>query len=415
MVSVHTQIALSHLTSRTRQTLVSLMGIVLGVAFFLAVSSLMRGSEQDFLDRLVNNQPHVTVSDEFRQAPVQPAERRFPGGAVEIRSVKPKTEVRGIRQYKSKLSQVDSIAGIQVAPVLAGQAIITFAGRDVGVTLSGVVPARMKGVSSIEKDITKGSLDDLDANPNGVIIGEGLAERYRISMGDNLLLASPKGQVRTLKVVGMFRTGNQAYDESQTFAALKRVQALMDRPNIANSFILRADDPYRARAIAAEIERRIGYKAVSWQEASEDIMSLLLVRNIIMYSVVLAILVVASFGIYNVISTVVLEKTRDIAILKSMGFHARDIRRIFVIEGAVVGAIGSLLGVLLGMFIMWVLVQIPIKPPGVAEVVKLPLYWGVDQFVLAIAFAMGSAVGAAWLPARKGGRVQPVDILRGAA
>lgn len=414
-MSVLTQIALSHLTSRRRQTLVSLSGIVLGVGFFLGVSSLMRGSEQDFIERLIDTQPHVTVSDEFRANPLQPAERLFGTGAVELRNVKPRTETRGIRQYKQKLTIVERLPGVRVAPVLVGQGIITFAGRDVGVTVSGIIPQRMLGVSTIEEDMVQGRLEDLDANPNGIIIGQQLSDRFRIDMGDNLSVAAPNGQVRVFKVVGIFRTGNQGYDESQTFAALKRVQALMDRPNVANNFVLQLDDPMLARDTAARIETLIGYKAVSWQEANEDLTSLIKVRNIIMYSVVSAILVVASFGIYNVISTVVLEKTRDIAILKSIGFNARDIRRIFLMEGLILGTFGSIAGCLLGWGIIYGLGKITMKPPGSVEPIQMPVYWGVDQFVLAAAFAVLSAVGAAYLPARKGGRVQPVDILRGAA
>lgn len=414
-MNVLTQIALSHLTSRRRQTLVSLSGIVLGVGFFLGVSSLMRGSEEDFVARLVDTQPHVTVSDEFRTNPLQPAERLYGKGAVELRNVKPRTETRGIRQYKQKLEVVERLPGVRVAPVLVGQGIITFAGRDVGVTISGIVPERMLNVSTIEEDMVQGHLEDLDANPNGIIIGQQLADRFRIDMGDNLSVAAPNGQVRVFKVIGIFRTGNQGYDESQTFAALKRVQALMDRPNVANSFVLQLDDPMQARSTAARIEALIGYKAVSWQEASEDITSLLKVRNIIMYSVVSAILVVASFGIYNVISTVVLEKTRDIAILKSIGFNARDIRRIFLMEGLMLGALGSVAGCLLGWGIIYGLSKVTLRPPGAVEPVEMPVYWGADQFVLAAAFAVLAAVGAAYLPARKGGRVQPVDILRGAA
>src|SRR5690606_19967417 len=136
-----------------------------------------------------------------------------------------------IRQYKQKLAVVERMPGLRVAPALAGQGIITFAGRDVGVTISGIVPEKMLNVSTIEQDMVQGRLQDLDANPNGIIIGQQLSDRYGIDMGDNLSVAAPSGQVRVFKVVGIFRTGNQGYDESQTFAALKRVQALMDRPN----------------------------------------------------------------------------------------------------------------------------------------------------------------------------------------
>ena len=143
-------------------------------------------------------------------------------------------------------------------------------------------------------------------------------------------------------------------------------------------------------------------------------MSLVKVRNTIMYTVVSAILLVASFGIYNVISTVVLEKTRDIAILKSMGFHARDIRRIFLIEGSIVGAIGSIIGTMLGFAMMAGLARVQIKTPLLTDQTFLPIYWGWEQVALGVGFALLSALAAAYLPARKGGRVHPVDILRGA-
>jgi lipoprotein-releasing system permease protein len=142
-------------------------------------------------------------------------------------------------------------------------------------------------------------------------------------------------------------------------------------------------------------------------------MSLLTVRNIIMYSVVAAILVVAAFGIYNTISTIVMEKTRDIAIMKSMGFHAGDIRVIFVGEGLMLGLLGSTLGLGLGALLMLLLAHVEIHVPSLGDPTNLPIYFGTSQFLIAFGFAMASATAAAWLPARKAGRVQPVDILRG--
>ncbi|WP_371822628.1 ABC transporter permease [Methylococcus sp. EFPC2] len=133
-----------------------------------------------------------------------------------------------------------------------------------------------------------------------------------------------------------------------------------------------------------------------------------------MYSVVSAILIVASFGIYNTLSTIVMEKTRDIAIMKSMGFHARDVRLIFLFEGVIIGLIGSAAGLALGAALMKVLSGIQLKPPGVSEKVFMPIWWGPEQFALATAFALFSCILAAYLPARRAGRVHPVEILRGA-
>src|SRR3974390_1890491 len=151
-------IALSHLLSHRRQTLVSLLGIALGVAFFLATSALMQGSDADFIKRLVDNSPHVTVYDEFREPRPQPAVMAYPNALVEIRSVKPRAEIRGIRQYKEKLAFAASIPHARVAPVLLGQVIITFAGKDLGATLNGVVPDMMKRVSTIEEHLIAGTL-----------------------------------------------------------------------------------------------------------------------------------------------------------------------------------------------------------------------------------------------------------------
>lgn len=409
-------IALSHLGARRRQTVVSLLGITFGVAFFLAVAALMQGSEEDFVARLIDNSPHITITDEFRDAPVQPVSQLYSGGAVLLHSVKPRSEVRGIRHYKQKLAAIETLPGVRAAPLLVGQAIVTFAGRDEGVSASGIVPSMMAGVSTIDTKFLAGKLSDLDGNQNGIIIGEGLRRKLSLAMGDNLSVASNTGQVRTFKVIGVFETGNAGYDENQTFIALKRAQALFGRPDRANMFILKLEQPNDARALASQIETSIGgYKAESWQEASQDIEALLKVRNTIMYTVVSAILIVASFGIYNVISTVVLEKTRDIAILKSLGFHARDIRRIFVIEGAIVGVMGSVTGVALGIVLMKILALVEVKSPGSSAAASLPVYWGTEMFVLAVAFAMITSVLAAYLPARKGGNVDPVDILRGAA
>ena len=391
----------------------SMLGIVLGVAFFLAISSLMRGSEADFIQRMVDSAPHITVSDEYRHPPVQPARRHFVNAAVTLRGLEPKTETRGIRGYKQKLASIAALPGVRVAPVLTGQAIITSAGRDRGVTMSGVVPQLMAGVSDIDDKMVVGTLDELSANPNGIIIGRKLAEKLFLQWGDNLTLSAPTGIVRTLKIVGLFETGTTSIDEGHAYVLLKRAQTLLGRHDRANRLVLQLDDPYHARAVAAQIETRIGYRAQSWQEASENILSVLFVRNVIMYTVVSAILVVASFGIFNVISTVVLEKRRDIAILKSIGFRARDLRRVFLIQGVLIGGCGSLIGTVAGLGLMQVLAGIEIRPPGMNETVHLPIYWGVEQLLIAAGFALFSAVAAAWLPARKAGAVHPVDILRG--
>lgn len=407
-------IAIRHLLARKRQSIVSLMGIILGVAFFLAISSMMRGSEKDFIRRLVDNSPHITVMDEFREPRAQPVFAVYPDAAVAIARVKPVTETRGIRGFQQALEILRATTpGILAAPALEAQALVSNAGKDRSVTLNGMIPSEIRHVTTIDSNMVEGSIDDLIGNPDGIIIGQVLARRLSVNMGDNITVVSTTGQVRVFKLVGMFYIGRASYDERHAFVDLKRVQALIDRPNRANTIIIKIPDPYQARVVAADIESRIGYKAVSWQESSEDLIKTLMIRNIIMYTVVSAVLVVAAFGIYNVISTVVMEKQRDIAILKSMGFHARDIKRIFVIQGIVLGLIGCMIGLPTGSAMMRGMMRIEFKPPGSTGIIQMPIDWGWQQFAIASAFAIAASVLAALLPARKAAMVQPVDILRG--
>lgn len=406
-------IALRHLLSRKRQSIVSLLGIVIGVAFFLAISSLMQGSQKDFIKRLVDNSPHVTVSDEYRNVKRQPVEELHPGALVELRNVKPLTETRGIRGYRQVVESLKRMPGVKASAVLSGQAILSFAGKDVNIILNGMVPEDIRDVTTIEEHMVEGSVEDIIANRNGIAVGEALMEKLSLDMGDNITLAASTGQVRVFKIVAKFRTGRSDYDETQAFVDIKRVQALMNRSNRANTIIIKLNDPGQAQKFSQELESRIGYKSVSWQEASEDLMSTLIIRNVIMYSVVSAVLIVAAFGIYNIISTVVMEKHRDIAILKSMGFRAYDIQLVFLIQGALLGLAGLSAGIPLGCAFMYALMQIRFKPPGLTEPIGMPLDWGGPQFIIAGAFAFFAALLASYLPARKAAQVLPVDILRG--
>lgn len=294
-----------------------------------------------------------------------------------------------------------------------GEGLVSYAGKDVAITLNGMVPEEIKKVSTIENYMLTGTVDNLIVNRDGIIIGNELAHKLSLNMGDNINVTAPTAQVKTFKILGIFRTGRSDFDNSQTFVDIKRTQALLNRANRANNIMIKLANPYQAYTLAAEIEKQVGYKSVSWQEKSEDLLNTLVIRNIIMYSVVSAVLIVAAFGIYNVISTVVMEKHRDIAILKSIGFHKKDILLIFIIQGFILGLIGCLLGLPLGSLLMYSLMQVSFKPPGSSEIIHMPLDWSYVQFLIAGGFALTAAMVAAFLPARKAASVQPVDILRG--
>ena len=261
MIGLAPRIALKHLLARRRQSLVSLSGVVLGVAFLLAVSSLMQGSEHDFIRRLVDNSPHITIQDEFRNPRLQPVQQLYPEGAIEIRRVKPLTETRGIRGYPQILEGLRTLPALRASPVLVGQALVSFAGKDIAVSLNGMIPAEVNDVTTIQNYMAAGSVDALIANPDGIVLGDALVRKLSLALGENVTVTAPTGEVHTFKILGLFHTGRADYDNTQTFADLKRVQALLKRLNRANTIILKLDDPQRAHATADEIERRFGYKA----------------------------------------------------------------------------------------------------------------------------------------------------------
>jgi lipoprotein-releasing system permease protein len=169
-----------------------------------------------------------------------------------------------------------------------------------------------------------------------------------------------------------------------------------------------------ARDVASRIEAETGYKSVSWQEANEDLLSAFQIRNFIMYTVVGAILLVASFGTYNIISTITHEKTRDIAILKSLGFTSATIRRIFLIEALAIGIGGMLVGWVLGYAMSLGLGRIEFKSPYM-DATTLPVYVTPLHYLLAGAIALAASAFAGYFPARKAAGVQPVEIIRGAS
>ncbi len=416
-MSLTLAIALGHLNRRKRQTIVSLFGVALGVGFFIAIAALMRGFQTYFVQQVIDVAPHVVIKDEFRSPDLQPAELAFAGGAVVVRGVRPREAVRGIREAGAKIEAIETIPGVAVAPVLRGPALFRYGGRDVAVSLAGIDPARERRVTNIEKDMIAGRLEDLRATANGVIVGIGVAQRLGASLGDTVIAVAPSGLTTSFRIVGLIETGVTALDEREAYVLLRLAQVILDRPNVINQIRIRLDDVRQAEPLARRLEAAFGYRTESWEESNRNVLALFVIQNAIMFSVVGAILLVAAFGIYTIISQVVHEKVRDIAILKSLGFRAGDIQAIFLLEGAIVGVAGAVVGWAVGYGLIEALAQIRFQSAGG------PLR-GRDGFILAReawtyfaggGFALIAAMVAAFVPARKASRLNPVEIVRGAA
>ncbi len=405
-------IAWTHVRARARQTGFAVAGVATGVGFSIMMASLMQGSQEDFTTRLVNTIAHITVSDDRRSPPPQPAERFF--AAAEIHGLTPQTRRPGIKNPLATMASIEAWLPGTIGPSVRVPAIIRFAGQDYGITVIGIDPRREPAISDLPQQLRGGAtLSALYRATNAVLIGDSLATKIGGRNGSNITIQTSEGTRVTAQVVGTFHSGVRSFDERTAYALIKTGQILSQQTGLINEMRLRLHDPMVAREIAARIEADVGYKAVSWQEENEDLLNTFIIRDIIMYTVVGAILLVASFGTYNIISTITHEKSRDIAIMKSLGLSEITVRAIFVIEALIIGTAGAMLGFALGYFLCVVLGSIEIKSPFL-DTNRLPLSYSALHYAMAGFVALASSVLAGYAPARKAARLHPVEIIRGA-
>ncbi len=406
-------IALAHLRSRRRQTAVSVLGVALGVSVFIAVTGLMGGFQSFFRGQMIDTNPHIVISDEVRHPAPQPLALLHRGAAVEVHRILPRDPVRGIANAGEILDALAEMPGVAAAPTLRGQMLLRRAGRDYAVSAIGIDPVREMRVTALAKDMKQGSLEALGTRPDGVVMGTALAAKMGAQLGDTISVATTAGGESTLRIVGLFRTGIEQQDLGQVYVSLNRQQSMQARPRVVNEIHIRLDDIERSRELAALFEGRWGYKAAPWEETFARVLEVFVLQNFIIYGSTGSILLVAGFGIFNIISTVVTEKSRDIAIMRSIGMPRGSVVATFVAEGIAVGLLGVAVGWLAGWLAAQGIQTVPAPgaedPTTKLRVLQTPFTYG-----LAAAIAMASAVGAAWLPARKAARTDPLTIIRGA-
>ena len=404
-------IAVTHVRHRARQTLVAVAGVMTGVGFSIMMASLMEGSQDDFMRLLIDALPHITVSDERRNPTPQPAESTY--AAARIYGLTPEARRRGIKNPMALMASVEGWIPGAIAPSVQTKGILRYASRDVAASITGIDPHREPNVSALVRQMRQGSLTALYRATNAIILGDRLAAKIGARIGANITVQTSDNARMNAQVVGLFHSGVRSVDEGTAYVLIRTAQVLAQQTGLVNELRGRVDDPMNAREVAQRIERETGYKTVSWQEAHEDLMSSFVIRNIIMYTVVGAILLVASFGTYNIISTIIHEKTRDIAIMKSLGLSERTVRAIFVIEAQMIGLAGALAGFALGYAMCLALGSIEINNPFL-DTTRLPLVYSPRHYAAAALVALVSSFAAGWFPARKAARMHPVDIIRGA-
>ena len=406
-------IAWTHVTARVRQTLVGMAGVAMGVGFTIMMAGLMEGSQIDFLRQLVDTMPHVTVQDERRAAPPQPADREY--GAVQMSGVANVGSRPGIKYPETAMASLRSWIPGDVAPQVKTTAIVDHGGGRIGVTLVGIDPRQEIRVSKLATQMREGQITDLNRAPNAIIIGQALAEKLAVKTGNTVSLIGGQGTEVSATVAGIFRSGMKRVDEGQIYALLSTAQLMMGQSGIINELRLRLNDPLSADKVARQVEAQTGYKSVSWQEANSDLLSSFAVRDFIVLTVMGAMLLTSSFATYNIISTITHEKRQDIAIMKSLGMREVAVRRIFIIEAAIIGVVGIIVGWLIGYLLCYGWSKITIYNPLTGTTVPLSIYYSLKHYIIVGGISLLCCTGAAFFPARKATRVHPVEIIRGAS
>jgi lipoprotein-releasing system permease protein len=406
-------IAWTHVSTRVRQTLVGMVGVAMGVGFTIMMAGLMQGSQIDFLRQLVDTMPHITVNDDRRSIPSQPADQEY--GAVGMSNVANVNRRPGIRYPDTVMASLRSWLPGDVAPSVRSTAIVDHGGARVGITLTGIDPRFEVHVSKLASQMREGQLSDLSKAANGIIIGQALAEKLAVKTGNTVVLAGGEGTQISATVVGIFHSGLKRVDEGQVYSLIGVAQTLMGQSGIINELRVRLNDPLIAQKVATQVEAQTGYKSVSWQEANSDLLSSFSTRDFIVLTVMGAMLLSSSFATYNIISTITHEKRHDIAIMKSLGMREASVRRIFILESAMMGSVGILFGWLLGYLLCYAWSLITIFNPLTGATVPLQIYYSPTHYIATGAISILCCAVAAFFPARKATRVHPVEIIRGAS
>ena len=376
--------------------------MVIGVATSIITLAVMTGFQGYFRDKILSAISHVVVME-------------YSGEGV-----------KDLKALQEKVSKVPHVKA--TTPFIINQVMLTTKDRVQGVVVRGIDPKTEGQVTDLEKNITEGSLSDLEGLGRklpGIVIGEDLARKFGANIGDTLTMVNPIGEespmgvvpkMRKFELVGVFDAGMYDYNTTFVYISLGEAQKFFNMPGRVSGLQARVDDIYRAGAIAESIQSVIGfpYYTRNWIEMNKNFFSALKLEKIGMSLILVVIIIVASFNIIGTLTMIVMEKSREIAILKSMGATRNSIMKIFMFSGVFIGVVGTVLGSTIGYGAVAVIARSGLitLPKDVYQVSHLPLsITGFDILFISLT-ALGISFAATIYPAWQAARQDPVEVLR---
>lgn len=410
-------IAKTHLLTKMKSTVTAALGVTFGIGAYITLVSFMTGLNE-MLDSLILNQtPHIHLYNEIEPTKEQPVAlyEQFKDAFNVVESVKPKQSQRKIHNalpILNYLKKDDKVMG--ATPQLHANIFYLSGSIELGGNLVGVDIMEEARLYNMRDYIVEGSAEALKNSENGILLGAGLAKKMSLSTGDRVQVSTIKGDVFPLKIVGIYQSGIAEIDNIRSFANLKSVQRILgEAQNYVTDINVKLQDMGQAPAMANVLSKQFKIKATDINEANAQFETGSNIRNLITYAVSITLLIVAGFGIYNILNMLIYEKMKDIAILKATGFSGGDVQLIFMSQAMIIGALGGILGLVIGYGLSVLIDNVAFETEALPTITTYPINYNMGYYIIGITFALLSTFIAGWLPSNKAKRIDPVRIIRG--
>jgi lipoprotein-releasing system permease protein len=415
--SVILNIAKTHLLTKIKQTSIAALGVTFGIGSYITLVCFMTGLNAMLDDLILNQTPHIHVYNEIAPSKQQPISLidQIENSFNVVHSIKPKLSQKKIHNALPIIDYLEANNIVRGAlPQIKTQIFYIAGSIEIGGNLTGINPVDEAKLFNMSDYIVEGSAEALQNTDNGILLGIGMAKKMALNIGDRVQVSPINGGIFSLKIVGFYQSGIADLDAIQSFANIKTVQRILGK---ANNYItdinVKLYDIEQAVALAKKIESQFNLTAIDIKAANAQFDTGTTIRNLITYAVSITLLIVAGFGIYNILNMLIYEKMNDIAILKATGFSGKDVQLIFMSQAMIIGFVGGVLGLLIGFGLASLIDTIPFQTEALPTVETYPINMNPLFFVIGFTFAMISTFLAGYLPSKKAKKIDPVKIIRG--
>jgi lipoprotein-releasing system permease protein len=407
--NISSEISISYIVTSKKLTLIAALGVTIGVAIFVFMNSMMKGFDRSSSEAIFKTIPHIRLyKDDETSLPLLKNDTSQSETIIINPKIVPENNVlvnpNALMKLLLNQKNVTVVTPQTNVNVFYNNGKSQISGISSGINIVGA-----NNMFNIKSYVVEGNADDLENVQNGILLGVGIASKMNVKTGDNISITSSKGVLKNMKVVGLFRTNNSIIDKSKSYINISLAQQLLQKnSSYITDINVNINDYDMAQVYANHFSKLTGYKAEDWKAANESLMAAAKMRSIIITVISFSILLVAGFGIYNILNMTISQKINDIAILKAMGFRGGDVILIFVQQALIIGFIGIVLGLTLATILVNVLSHVYVG----GDIGYFPIRFEPTQYLKGLIFGFIVTFFAGFIPARKAANVDPVSIFR---